>query len=630
MVERGISLDELQLPASLRALVPLTDSQKSSEFEQMQPAADTSDGYETYDYYWYGYVAPRDAATRYENGERVVYYITYAGRDDSGKETSSVGEVAYRVYGTMGGGEASWYACNEGGIPNARIVDVDVSWDVADLDLSATGTYYLDGALTDSVYTSDTVPRAQVFVQEPQSCTCGAGADAEEHAEGCPLHDENSCAEHVDGVEELGADEDVDAAIAEIEGDAAENTGEEASGEGDADAAAVGEAADAAAGDGGEDDEDGEAEADADEAEASECSCGAGDAPAREHAADCPSYVEPAPAGCHCAEDGGPIDAANFPWAHRSDCPCYSPAECMCREQVEVSVGQRGESGEYLGEETETVPGDYSHVHDPANTDCPLYGQEAVKVAKERNAFAAVEDAGEASINAAAADAGDGLSFSSYMAKDEATAVEAAQEEGQAPYAALGKIAVVEEERGVFETVVGVLQDAASAAVSLFAAKEAKAAAGAQDAVFKKFIQDNIPSSVSEGMTFCTYTNPQPEDKVVTSAAWVSYVNSVFLNRCGVDMEWADVPGGAGGMERQLVYEVGHGEYGCPCISCALERHLERLFRRTAALCARKSRVGRHDQAATRHRLERYSAEMGTGTGFEQGVHFRRQRQDHL
>ena len=569
-VEAGSAVDDLALPASLRALVPLTDSQKSSEFKQAQPVADTSDGYESYDYYWYGYVAPPKADELYEQEKRVVYYITYAARDDSGEETSTVGDIAYRVYGTMGGSTAAWFACDKDGNPTEQVVDVLVSWDTSTLDLSATGTSYALGSLSGYSYFG-AAPRAEVIVQEKRNCTCGAGDDAAEHAEDCPLHDEDSCTEHVDGVEELGADADVDAAIANIEADTIDETSagesatlsdevessvEEEEALADSTALASVATSESAKTDGAgiestdvdtdattletdDDDADADAQSTTNAVDASECTCGMDDAPAREYALDCPVYVEPAGEDCHCAEDGGPIDASNFPWAHHMDCPYYSPVECMCREQVEISVVQTNESGEDQGEAMESVPGDYSHVHDPDNIDCPLHGKEVVKVAKERDVFDATSS-GSVALASEELVADDDLAASgitSYMAKDEAERIVNAQQGGETLYATLGKIAVVEEETNVFEVAAGALQDAANAVVSLFTAKKAQAASGAQDTVFENFVTENIPAKVTSPMTFVHYGITKPWE-VSTSAAWVTYINTVYLNKVGKSMDW--------------------------------------------------------------------------------------------
>ncbi len=540
VVERGISLDEFQLPATLRALVPLADSQKSSEFEQAQPAADTSDDYETYDYYWYGYVAPRDAATRYESGERVVYYITYAGRDDSGKETSSVGEVAYRVYGTMGGGEATWFACDEAGTPNARIVDVPVSWNASTVDLSTPGNYTANASFSGWSYFG-AAPCASVTVQEAKECTCGAGADAEEHAEDCPLHDEAQESAVSDGVQNLSSSDvaGVDAAV-----EAAETSE-----------------------DGGADEE-------------VHCTCDAGDGALR-HEQGCALYVESCGQECHCAEDGGPIEAANFPWAHDDSCPYYSPVECMCREKIEVEAEQEscdGTGGTTTRTVTETIPGDYSHVHDPDNVDCPLHGRDVVEVSKAEAAqvAAAAVEAGIAKVDDLAAsstatanlatDGSWGTSETTWMAVDDVEATVSAQEANAGACSALGEISLTGKARTADGAETSVASSASDGMSSLLGAKAANAstmdgsgaislvdgffsgvtetigsllgahevqAAGTRDTVVNKCIQDNTPTSGNADtvMTVGAYTETLP-------GSWLDYVNTTFMNKGFNKFSW--------------------------------------------------------------------------------------------
>ena len=62
---------------------------------QARPQPGLLDGTDDYDYYYYGYVAPRGAEELYKKQEPVVYTIYYA-------EDSHGTAEAYRVYGSMG------------------------------------------------------------------------------------------------------------------------------------------------------------------------------------------------------------------------------------------------------------------------------------------------------------------------------------------------------------------------------------------------------------------------------------------------------------------------------------------------------------------------------------------------
>lgn len=140
-VDVGTPARELELPDFLRAIVPLKDVDMDL-FEQAQPLADTSGGSESYDYYYYGYVAPRNKEELYKNGELAVYTIYYAGKGDAALEVAS---KAYRVYGSLNGGENSWFACEEDGTITGQVQNVLMTWDTSDYDSDTPGTYEITG-----------------------------------------------------------------------------------------------------------------------------------------------------------------------------------------------------------------------------------------------------------------------------------------------------------------------------------------------------------------------------------------------------------------------------------------------------------------------------------------------------
>ena len=69
-VELGTAQESLHLPDTLRAIVDIPEELDVTTFVQAAPEADTSDGSTSFDYYWYGYVAPQDADALVEAGER--------------------------------------------------------------------------------------------------------------------------------------------------------------------------------------------------------------------------------------------------------------------------------------------------------------------------------------------------------------------------------------------------------------------------------------------------------------------------------------------------------------------------------------------------------------------------------
>ena len=474
-VEQGaVEAADLELPASLRAVAPLPEGADPASFAQAEPAADVSDGSVSYDYYHYGYVAPKGADGIYaaakeataEGGatpleHRAVYSILYA-KVVGGEPVSEVGEVAHRVYGSLEGGALSWYECDEAGNVTGQVVDVPVAWNTDGYQKDEPGTYTVEASFTGYSY-AQARPFAKVAVEEKEGCSCGAGEDAEAsaHAEGCPLHVHDQAAES-----------------GGIDAEAPES-------------------------------EDGATEAEAPDAEQSECACGA--AEGERHAEGCPLYAEPAE-GCRCAADGGPIDADNFPWAHQEGCPSFSPVECMCREMVEVEIEDRSEDGT-VTKSTTLVPGDFSHVHDATNVDCPLYSTDAARFTKLAT--------GEVS----------------YMTKTDIEHILAAQEAGKMLYPVLGTI----EAEGSAQ------EDDESANIldfvaDLFMPEKAYAAEGnngSNDAAIDTFIRSNTPTSGSPSRIY-HHTFDGVDLSLQTPGSWADYINTIFMNKGYEEFSWTD------------------------------------------------------------------------------------------
>ena len=430
-VELGTVQESLHLPETLRAIVDIPEELDVTTFVQAAPEADTSDGSTSFDYYWYGYVAPQDADALVEAGEKAIYTIYYAD-----------GQLAYRLYGSIAGSENLWFACDEAGNITGAVLDIPVTWS-GSYDGETAGTYTFTASVSaESPYHwSGSAPSAQIYVlagsteEEHEAepvCTCGAqpGEDGVTvHAEDCPC---------------FVAQEPV-------------------------------------------------------------CTCGAqpGEDGVTVHAEDCPLCVMVL-TDCHCGSDGEAIAAENFPWVHQEDCRYFSPTECMCRELVETEIEDYdGHTGEYLGTHTEYVPGDFSHVHDPSNRDCLLYGKDTVRVTKL--------DTGEETVMAVE----DAERLAAYQTSHH-TGDESAQE--AAMYPALGCISIIEgsEQAGEYDP-----------EMMLYAA-------GANEVKMDNAVKNNVKTDGNQ---------PVKEGNVTIPATWRNYVNTRFRNQYD-PWEWAVPPAG--------------------------------------------------------------------------------------
>ena len=391
-VELGTARDALHLPDTLRAIVGIPEEMDVSTFLQAAPEADTSDGSESFDYYWYGYVAPKGADALVEAGEKAIYTIYYAN-----------GDLAYRLYGSIEGSENLWFACDEAGNITGAVLDIPVEWS-GSYDGETAGTYTFTARVSgeSSYHWSGSAPTATVCVLQSDSsdadhsdepvCTCGAQPDENGitvHAEDCPCYtapepvctcgaqpDENGVTVHAEDCPCYTASEPVCTCGAQPREDGAVIHAEDCPCYVSKEIHCTCTV--------GEDVVSSDHDASCPFYQAALlCTCGlATNEPSEQHAEDCPCYVLPL-TDCHCGLDGEPIAADNYPWAHQADCKYFSPIECMCREQVAVEVEDYDpDSNTYLGTHTEYVPGDFSHVHDPENVTCPLYGKDTVRIIK--------------------------------------------------------------------------------------------------------------------------------------------------------------------------------------------------------------------------------------------------------
>ena len=115
-VYRNTGFEELGLPDSLRVVMPISAEDKHT-FSQVLPQKDNSQEYE---FLSYGYIQDENARKKYEEGNLVLYTISYAD-----------GTKAYRVYGNLGDGSNRFFACDETGEITGQVRDIAVKWDQA-------------------------------------------------------------------------------------------------------------------------------------------------------------------------------------------------------------------------------------------------------------------------------------------------------------------------------------------------------------------------------------------------------------------------------------------------------------------------------------------------------------------
>lgn len=109
-VEAGTAEEDLDLPETLRAVIPLEETETGEDsFVQAEP--------ETEEWETYGYKAPGNADELYGSGETVIYTME---QED--------GTISYRVYGSLDGSENMWFGSDESGSLTGVIRDIPVTW----------------------------------------------------------------------------------------------------------------------------------------------------------------------------------------------------------------------------------------------------------------------------------------------------------------------------------------------------------------------------------------------------------------------------------------------------------------------------------------------------------------------
>gem|GEM_PF-2385873 len=226
-VELGTSRDALDLPETLRAVCELPKPEKADEaaakaaangeliaasetfvsvtvavnaqgegetvkvdksaqegFVQTAPVPDED---ENFDYYWYGYVAPRGEEELRAADELVIYTIYYAD------ETR-----AYRVHGTYNGADEGFYACDKQGTIFGVVLDVPVTWK-GSYKASQEGTYSFTAQMKGFKFDGE-VPFAEVTVLDED-------LSPHEHDGDCDHEDENILGDEAQAQEQPNAPE---------------------------------------------------------------------------------------------------------------------------------------------------------------------------------------------------------------------------------------------------------------------------------------------------------------------------------------------------------------------------------------------------------------------------------------
>ena len=174
----GTPLENLLLPDVLRAVLRLSEEIPMESFSPSKPIADWSDGYEMYDYFRYGYIAPSDGSG--------IYRMTYPD-----------GEISYRIFGSVNGGDARWYSSDEEGVIDGEIANIPVTWESTGYDPDTEGEYIFNATIEGYIY-SEARPYAVISIEETddarhdeelsRECTCGV-QEGDVHAVDCPLYD---------------------------------------------------------------------------------------------------------------------------------------------------------------------------------------------------------------------------------------------------------------------------------------------------------------------------------------------------------------------------------------------------------------------------------------------------------
>ena len=169
----GTLREELQLPGALRAVCVLPDG-PGEGFRQTAPQPGEGGNF---DYYWYGYVAPKEEAALRAAGGLVVYTIYYAD-----------GHEAWRVHGTYNGLDEGFYACDQAGNVTGFVTFLPAEW-TGSYNAQQEGTYTLTAKLAGASF-SGVLPTAEITVSDFSSLSAVLSCGSGECGEGCddPSH----------------------------------------------------------------------------------------------------------------------------------------------------------------------------------------------------------------------------------------------------------------------------------------------------------------------------------------------------------------------------------------------------------------------------------------------------------
>ena len=168
IVKQETKREELELPETIRAIIELPEMMDESTFVQAIPQVDMSDGFEHYDYYHYGYVVPRDVEALYNANAKAIYTLYYAAIDDEGQPLDTVGDIEYRVYGSLDGGEDTWFTCDQIGELTGVVIEVPVVWEDEGYDGDVPDEYVFTADIAGYAYEGE-APIAKVTVEEAEN-----------------------------------------------------------------------------------------------------------------------------------------------------------------------------------------------------------------------------------------------------------------------------------------------------------------------------------------------------------------------------------------------------------------------------------------------------------------------------
>ena len=139
-VEQGTLKDQLTLPESLRAVIPLEGEERNG-FVESTP---DEKSLQSYDYFQNQEPSPDQG----ENGQEMPVTLYLVNR----KESKDAAGKAFRRYGALPGGEVGWFASDENGNITGRVQDIPVTWSDDGFNENKAGEYKFTAEMEGYVY----------------------------------------------------------------------------------------------------------------------------------------------------------------------------------------------------------------------------------------------------------------------------------------------------------------------------------------------------------------------------------------------------------------------------------------------------------------------------------------------